>query len=273
VANPTSMHLETARQAVDAGRHVLLEKPAHVTAEGLDELQREADHRGVTIGVVQQFRFHPLTVRLREMTQHGEFGGLLTVEGIQGEHLADYHPNEDYRTGYAARRELGGGVLLTQVHLLDLLVWILGEPTAAFAVGGHQSTLEIDVEDTASFFLRFGDGNSAYGHVDYLRRPKRFTLSITGERGTALFDYHAGTLETQAADLDAAVEMHIVTSDRNELFLGVLEDFLAAISGDHAPRCSLAEATSVLRVVDAIEVSMETSRAEPVRGRTCTTRA
>jgi predicted dehydrogenase len=264
VANPSSLHLETARRAVAAERHVLLEKPAHVTATGLAELQHEAAARGVVVAVVQQIRFHPLVARLRELVHGGDLGSLLTVEGIQGEHLADHHPDEDYRIGYAARRELGGGVLLTQIHLLDLLVWILGRPDAAFAVGGHHSDLEIDVEDTASFLLRFGDGRSAYGHVDYLRRPKHFTVAVAGERGSAAFDLHASTLHTQAGDADAAPTREHVAVARNDLFVEVLVDFFDAVHGDHAPCCPLADAIDVLRVVDAIKTSMVSGRAEPI---------
>src|SRR6266508_6742025 len=105
------MHLETAARAIDAGRHVLVEKPVHVTATGVAELQRHALRRGVVAGVVQQFRFHPLAERLRNAVRDRELGLLLSIEAVQGEHLADYHPEEDYRTSYAARRELGGGVL------------------------------------------------------------------------------------------------------------------------------------------------------------------
>ena len=76
--------------------------------------------------------------------------GLLWPYRIVYEYLPGWHPYEDYRQSYAARRELGGGVVSTQIHELDYVHWLFGLPGRVFAVGGTLGSLDVDVEDTAS---------------------------------------------------------------------------------------------------------------------------
>ena len=70
-----------------------------------------------------------------------------------GEYLPGWHTYEDYRQMYASRADLGGGVILSQIHELDYLYWLFGLPKRVFALGGHLTRLEVDVEDIASILL------------------------------------------------------------------------------------------------------------------------
>ena len=80
-------------------------------------------------------------------------GTLTEAEFDYAEYLPDWHPYEDYRTSYAARADLGGGVVLTQIHDYDLACWLFGAPARVVASGGHLSALDIDVEDTVDAML------------------------------------------------------------------------------------------------------------------------
>ena len=88
--------------------------------------------------------------------------------------MPGWHPYEDYRALYAARADLGGGVVLSQIHEFDYLYALFGLPRRLFAIGGHLSHLEIDVEDVASTLMEFNvDGHILPVHLqqDYLQRP------------------------------------------------------------------------------------------------------
>src|SRR5206468_7309611 len=88
-------------------------------------------------------------------------GNVLAARLEFGEYLPGWHPYEDYRQMPASRRVLGGGVILAQIHDLDLAYAFFGFPRRVFAVGGHLSDLEIDVEDTASILMEhLVDGRS-----------------------------------------------------------------------------------------------------------------
>lgn len=256
VANPTAQHVATAEKAIAAGVDLYLEKPAAMNATASAALAGQADEAGVVVAVGQQLRFHPLVEALGAMIDRQEVGTLLAVDANWGEHLADYHPGEDYRTGYAARRDLGGGVLLTQIHLPDLLWSLFGPLSVRSASGGQRSDLEIDVEDTVSFLATTAEELSVYGHLDYLQRPKRSTITVTGTGGRVVLDLQEHSLTTTMAASDAQPSVRLGPTDRNELFLTAMRDFLDARTERRQPRCSLAQATEVLGLVDAIRSSM-----------------
>ena len=101
-------------------------------------------------------------------------GNLLAVRATVGEYLPGSHSYEDYRQMYAARADLGGGVILSQIHEFDYLYALFGKPRRLYTVGGHFSNLEVDVEDVASTLMEceFG-GRPLPIHLqqDYVQRP------------------------------------------------------------------------------------------------------
>lgn len=256
IGNPTSMHERSTRDAIAAGVDVYLEKPAATTGAACAGLAALAGAAGLIVAVGQQLRFHPILDRVRDVLAAERLGTLLTVEANFGEHLADYHPDEDYRISYAARRELGGGVLLTQIHLVDLLVWLVGPFASVSALGGHRSDLEVDVEDTVSFLARTVGDVPVQGHLDYLQRPKRSQVSITGSDGRLDLDLQASTVTFVAGRNDAVPEVEHIAVERNDLFVAAAADFLEAVATRRPPACGLDEATEVLDVVDSIKESM-----------------
>ncbi|HLO15035.1 MAG TPA: Gfo/Idh/MocA family oxidoreductase, partial [Anaerolineales bacterium] len=158
VANPTAMHLDAAIPAAQAGCHILLEKPVSHSLDRLDVLQKTAAKSGSRILVGFQFRYHPTLNKARELIRSNALGKLLTVHAHWGEYLPQWHPWEDYRQSYAARPELGGGVIITLTHPLDYLRYLMGEVESLWSFNGHISPLEINVEDVAEIGLKFKDG-------------------------------------------------------------------------------------------------------------------
>ena len=171
VANPTSMHLDIAIPAAEAGCHILLEKPVSNSLERLDILQQAAQKSGSRILVGFQFRYHPTLNKARELIQANALGKILTVHAHWGEYLPQWHPWEDYRQSYAARADLGGGVIVTLTHPLDYLRFIIGEVESLWSFNGHISPLEVDVEDVAEIGLKFKNGAIGGVHLNYVQRP------------------------------------------------------------------------------------------------------
>jgi predicted dehydrogenase len=264
VATPTALHRDQAAAAIEAGCHVLVEKPVAVSSAGLDDLDAAARAKGLVAAAAHQFRFEPGLVRLRDMVRAGALGTLLTVDGHQGEHLADYHPDEDYRIGYAARRDLGGGVLRTQVHHLDHLEWTFGPLERVYAVGGHRTDLEIDVEDTVTCLFRAADGTPVQGHVDYRQRPKVVSLVVAGTEARATWDHYGGRLVLAPTAPGAEPEVHAWPYDRDAMFRAQMADVLAAIRTGSAPRTPLRDGIRAVRLVEAIERSLAVDEAVPV---------
>src|SRR5262249_19596141 len=146
VCNPSSLHVPVALAALGAGSHVFVEKPLSNNTNNVDVLIAEAKRTGLVGYVGCQFRFHPAVKDLQRSLETGGIGRVLAVRAVVGEYLPGFHLYEDYRSMYAARRDLGGGVVLTQIHELDYLSLLFGMPRRVFAIGGHLSKLEVDVE-------------------------------------------------------------------------------------------------------------------------------
>ena len=264
VATPTAHHRDQAAAALAAGCHVLVEKPVGASAAGLDRLAAAAEAGGLVAAAGHQFRFEPGLLALRALVRSGELGTLLAVEAHQGEHLADYHPDEDYRTGYAARRDLGGGVLRTQIHHIDVLEWIFGPLERVYAAGGHRSDLEIDVEDTVSYLFRAADGTPVHGHLDYRQRPRVVSLLAVGAKGRAVWDHYGARLVLTPSAPGAEPVVRTWPYDRAAMFTAQMRDVLDAVRTGAAPRTPLSDGIRAVRLVEAIERSMAYDQAVTV---------
>lgn len=253
IANPSSFHFEYLDRAINEGKHIYIEKPIALNAVGLDALANKASEKGLIIAVGTQFRFNHRLLELKKILEEKTLGKILAVTATCGEHIADYHPEEDYRISYAARSELGGGVLLTQIHQVDYLDWLFGGYETVSAIEVDVPELEIDVEGSVSYFLRSKDNLPVAGHLNYLQRPKHTSLEVIGTLGKVIWDYGDNRLDL----INNAGEIQVFRSpfDRNQMFIDIIQDFVDCIHSGDQPRANLEDGIASLRLVDAIKES------------------
>jgi predicted dehydrogenase len=258
VANPTSAHVDVALACARAGCHLFVEKPLSHTLDGIDQLTREVEARGRVAMVGYQLRFHPGFERFAEVVESGRLGNLLAVRATVGEYLPDWHKYEDYRTMYAARADLGGGVVLTQIHEYDYLCALFGMPQRLFALGGRWSRLDLDVEDTASVLMECAQGERPLPvHLaqDYLQRPTSRTCEAVGDRGKALLDFALRTVTVWEDGVQTARD-ELESFDRNDLYLAELRHFLKCVAGGMQPVVDLREGRKSLEIALAVKRSI-----------------
>lgn len=267
VCNPTSMHVPVALAALRAGSHVFLEKPASDGMRDVNTLAEEARQRKRVVYVGYQFRFHPALQYLETLLKGGAAGRVLAVHAAVGAYLPDFHAFEDYRHTYAARRTLGGGVVLTQSHEIDYLCHLFGVPKTVYAVGGHLSALEIDVEDFAAVTMDCGTSARALPvtlTMDFLQKPAVRRCEVLGEEGKIVMDIAAASLIRFGRDGSMNEYRQWPDFRRNDMYLDQLRHFLACCAGMDTPRVDLAAGTHSLQVALAILRSIETRAAETV---------
>lgn len=256
VTNPSSLHVDVARRALAAGAHVFVEKPLSDSLEGVGSLVDDARRAGLVGYVAYQLRFHPGFLRVKQVLAEGLLGRPLFAEATVGEYLPSFHPYEDYRRMYASRRELGGGVTLSQIHEIDFLMALLGRPERVFSMGGKLSSLEVDVDDVSSSLLEFrgpeGRALPVRLHQDFVQRPAERRLVIVGDGGKLEWSLSAKTLRRYGAD-GALSECHDYSElPRNALFEAELSHFLRCVEGADSPCVSLASGAESLGVALAI---------------------
>ena len=272
VANPTSMHLDVAIPAARAGCHILLEKPVSHSLDRLDILQGAAQNGGSRILVGFQFRYHPTLNKARELIGSGALGKILTVHAHWGEYLPQWHPWEDYRQSYAARPELGGGVIVTLTHPLDYLRYLLGDVESLWSFNGHISPLDVNVEDAAEIGLRFANGAVGGVHVNYFQRPPVHRLEIAGTYGTLRWNNADGVLHLfrmpapfgSFSDQPPAPVMESFPPpegfERNQLFVAQARHFIDIVRGESEPVCTLEDGIQAVRLAQAAYQSQETGQ-------------
>lgn len=252
VTNPTSEHLAVAIPAAEAGCHLLVEKPISHTLEGIAELAGAARRTGSRVLVGYQFRFHPGLREIRRIVEDGSLGKIIGARAHWGEYLPDWHPWEDYRRSYAARADLGGGVLRTLSHPFDYLRWLLGEAEVLWGRAARSGELEIDVEDVADVALAFPSGAIGAVHLDFLQRPASHLVELTGTQGTATWRPDEGNVQTwNAPRTEGRTIGSPVGWQRNDMFLAEMRHFRDVAAGVAEPECGLADG------VRALEIALE----------------
>ena len=178
-----------ALAAVEAGKHVLVEKPAARTAAELQPVMAAARRTGTLVRVGFNHRYHPALSKARELVTTGAVGPLMLVRGRYG-----HGGRLGYEREWRARPEIsGGGELIDQgVHLIDLARWFLGDFTD---VRGFAATYfwNMPVDDNAFLLLRTGDGRAATLHVSCTEWKNLFSFEIYGRTGKLQIDGLGGS--------------------------------------------------------------------------------
>jgi len=263
ICNPTSLHIPVALEAARAGCHLFLEKPLSHNLDGLDELIAAVEGKRLAAVVGYQLRFHPLLQRVHEVLTSGAIGQVLAVRMDVGERITKWHPYEDYRDMYASRRDLGGGVVLSQIHEMDYALWFFGYPEQVFAVGGKLSSLEVDVEDVASILMRCrvnGRVVPVHVHQDYVQDPPSRSCQVIGDAGKLVLDLRVPSLVVYGPDGAVTESRSIEQFARNKLFMDEIEHFLACARGEQKPVVSLRDGARSLRMALAARESLATGK-------------
>jgi UDP-N-acetyl-2-amino-2-deoxyglucuronate dehydrogenase len=159
ICTPSGQHPAQAIAAAQAGKQVLVEKPMALSLSDADAMIQACAQAGVGLGVVLQRRAEPLFRRVYDAIQAGDLGELTLGLVTMAYHRPQaYYDQADWRGTWALD---GGGVLMNQgIHLVDLLVWYMGEPVAVQACADTLHR-DIEVEDTLAATLRLANGAMA----------------------------------------------------------------------------------------------------------------
>ena len=188
VCTPTGRHGEIAIEALRAGKHVIIEKPAETTVARTDEIIAAQRRAGTQVSVISQHRFDPATEIALTAIADGELGrltsGVASIDWWRGQ---SYYDSGDWRGTWELD---GGGALMNQgVHTVDLLVAALGRPAEVFAYTATLAHERIEVEDVAVGVVRFENGALGVLHATTAAYPGLSArLQIHGDRGSVVID-------------------------------------------------------------------------------------
>ena len=173
IATPVPTHHALAKQALEAGKHVFVEKPPAMRAVEMDDLVRLSDDRDLVLMPGHLLLYHPAVVKLKQLVDTGELGEVLCVYGNRV-NLGIVRSNEN------ALWSLG-------VHDLSVILYLLDEdPDLATAQGS--ASIHAGVEDVVFCFLRFPSGKIAHMHLSWLDPHKMRKMTVVGSQKMVVFD-------------------------------------------------------------------------------------
>jgi len=261
ITNPTSRHIAVALRAAHAGCDLFIEKPLSNNMENVSDLLDVIDKKGLVSFVGYQNRFHPCIKKTKELLENKVIGEIVALNVEIGEDIRLWHKYEDYRGMYAARKDLGGGVAVTQIHEVDYIQYLFGMPLSVYAIGGKLSKLEIDVEDTVSALLKYelnGMQIPVHIHEDYIQAPPSRTCKIIGNNGKIFFDLLKASIIVHDSDANIILEQTFDKFTRNDMFKEELELFLSDVKERRESFLSAKEGVKSLKIALAIQESIET---------------
>lgn len=258
IAVPTNLHVPLALEAAGHGCHLFIEKPLADRLDGVDSLLDLLKKRNLISLIGCNMRFHPGLKKVKDLLEKTVVGRVVAARVEVGQYLPDWHPWEDYRKSYSARRELGGGIILDAIHEIDYIRWLLGEVEAVACFAGKFSRLEIETEDTAGILLRFSGGAIGEVHLDYVQRTYSRTCRIIGDEGTIHWDYVQGEVRWYVAS-DNRWQTHPNSPgwEPNQMYLDEMKHLLCCLAGQEKPVLDAFEAKRVLEIALAAKASAE----------------
>jgi predicted dehydrogenase len=173
IATPVPTHYALAKQALEAGKHVFVEKPPAMRAAEMDELVQIAADRDRVLMPGHLLLYHPGVLKLKELIDAGELGDVLCVYGNRV-NLGIVRSNEN------ALWSLG-------VHDLSVILYLLDEDPE-FANAQGSASIHPGVEDVVFCFLRFPSGRIAHMHLSWLDPHKMRKMTVVGREKMVVFD-------------------------------------------------------------------------------------
>jgi len=260
---PHPIHASLALKALEAGKHVLVEKPIATNVADAERMVELADRRNLTLCISENYPFLEPFQRARQLIQDGEIGKLVTLRS----HRIGFLSGIWLRDGWRQNADLaGGGMLLDQgCHYTNILRMLGGE---IVEVSAYAATTRTDWrgEDTATLILRFASGiigESLYcwgtrtpdvGHEAY----------AFGDRGSLDVAAWEPALVLHRTDLPGGQQVVIESGDYAGSFAFIIEDFALAAQGLRAATMPGSEGLADLRVVMAAYRSIASGRTEKV---------
>jgi predicted dehydrogenase len=255
MATPVWLHVQHAVQALEADKHVLVEKPLGVSGDECARAVAAAGKSDKLAGCSYFRRLFPAYRQAQEMIQQGEFGQIVLVRMV---FFSWFGPAEDDPKYWRVIRARSGGGPISDMgtHMFDVMIGLLGMPVRVYA-RCENLVQKWDVEDCASIIMTLQNGAQATASFSWSSKTWRHEFEIVGTEAKVYWHpYDSGeVVKTVGRQVDT-----LNLTPAENVHLPIVEDFVQAVREGRQPACQLSEAAKTNTLLDAIYRSAAESR-------------
>jgi predicted dehydrogenase len=262
ISVPPDLHAQYTIAAAKAGKHFFCE--ADVVTDGMEELIELCQKANIVAAPSCTMRFHPLIRTIKKLVDDGVIGKILCLTYHCGQYLPDWHPWEDYRTFYVARRRTGAGREMVPFEL-DWISWVVGKIDVVSCLKGKLTNLDIDIDDAYQLLLKFNSGTIGSLLIDVISRVPYRMLKLISESGIISWDWSNKYIEVFDAESKEWRKYHQEEETITEkgyvaaenMYIHEMDHFVKAVKGEVKYMNSFEDDYKLMKTLLAAEESSD----------------
>ena len=255
IATPHHLHTQQTIRALNAGAHVLCEKPMSDRCDTAYDVLETKMNDGQILSYGFSNHFHPGILKIKKMIENELLGEILYVHF----HVGTYGTLVNSLSRYQANTE--AALLMDYVHQPDLLYWMLGKkPVGVYASGSSGGNLELQSNpNSITLLLDYDEPFTSSIHLNYLQYPDRYHYEFVGDIGWISYDLISNTIYAGNRD-KKSVSQEKLHFERDSIYVAEHQAFFDAIDGKRPPESPAKEALHSMVVLDAAIQSWKTKQ-------------
>ncbi len=231
ICSPTSKHCDDAKILIKKKINTFIEKPIDSNLNKAKNLLRIIKNKKPITMVGFNFKFNPLVNFIKKFLRSNLLGKPLLIESSLGEHVDDFHNYESYKNSYTSLKKLGGGVVFSQIHDLDNILYLLKgyKIDKFYSLSKKISKLKLDVEDTLLSIFAFRKNEHSILcslNLNFFERPKSRKIKFIFENGSLHADFTKNKIQYY---LNSKIYNKKFNFNRNDVYLNELKYFFNCI--------------------------------------------
>lgn len=247
ICTPAHTHIPIAETCMNAGLHVLIEKPLAASLDGIDRFLEMEKKTQRVVRVAYVYRSIPAVQRAREIVQSGRLGTIRHVASVLGQNYPSFRP--DYRHIYYAKRESGGGAVQDALtHPVHGVEWIMGPITDVACMARHQALEGVEADDTVNLICLHESGCMTSFALNQFQAPNESRILFHGEKGSLSLEIVHQRIGMQGLGDEDWTWESVPHGERDTMFITQADSFLDAVEGRPDNLSSAADAFQTLKV-------------------------